>query len=86
MTDFGEVIRLIKRGKKATRKGWNGVGQYIELATNVSYLNSDHKIINQYHESYGNAVIVFNGTSGSQVGWLASQSDMLSEDWVILDG
>ena len=33
----------------------------------------------------GNNAIVFYGTSGIQVGWLASQSDMLSEDWRVVD-
>lgn len=29
--------------------------------------------------------IAFHGTSGIQLGWLASQSDMLFEDWIIMD-
>ena len=80
---FDEVIKAIKEGKKAKRNGWNGKEQYIELATNVSYKNSDGKIINANHEEATNCAIAFIGTSGVQLGWLASQADMLAEDWII---
>lgn len=78
---FGEAIELIKKGKKVKREGWNGKNQYIELATNVSYMNANKEIINVEHDTMGNKAIAFVGTSGVQLGWLASQADMLSEDW-----
>jgi hypothetical protein len=34
--NFGEAVKYLKRGMKVARKGWNGKGQYIELATNIS--------------------------------------------------
>ncbi|MDU3600323.1 MAG: DUF2829 domain-containing protein [Clostridium perfringens] len=79
--DFGEAIKYVKRGLKVARKGWNGKKQYIELATNISYKNANEKIINTEHEAVGNKAIAFIGTSGVQIGWLASQADMLAEDW-----
>lgn len=33
----------------------------------------------------GNKAIAFHGTSGVQIGWLASQADMLPEDWIVID-
>lgn len=36
-----------------------------------------------FHKDSENKAIVFFGTRGSQVGWVASQSDMLSNDWVV---
>ena len=82
---FGEAITLMKNGHKMARNGWNGKEQYIELATNISYKNSNGEIINVNHETMGNKAIAFVGTSGVQLGWLASQSDMLSEDWKIVE-
>lgn len=79
--NFGHALFLLKQGKKVARKGWNGKGQYIELATNISYRNADGKLINAEHEAIGNKAIAFFGTSGVQLGWLASQADMLAEDW-----
>ena len=75
----------MKNGGKVQRRGWNGKNQYIELATNISYKNAAGEIINVDHETMGNKAIAFVGTSGVQVGWLASQADMLSEDWKLVE-
>lgn len=82
--NFGETIKLLKQGKKMQREGWNGKNQYIELATNISYKNVKGEVINAEHDAIGNKAIAFVGTSGVQLGWLASQSDMLAEDWRIV--
>lgn len=83
--DFGDAIKILKQGKKLQREGWNGKKQYIELATNISYKNTEDEIINAEHEAIGNKAIAFIGTSGVQLGWLASQADMLAEDWRIIE-
>ena len=83
--DFGKEIQLLKEGKKLQRSGWNGKNQYIELATNISYKNTNNEIINAEHNAIGNKAIAFVGTSGVQLGWLASQSDMLAEDWRVVE-
>lgn len=78
---FGEAIKIIKEGGRATRQGWNGKNQYIELAMAISYKNADGEVINCEHKDIGNKAIAFVGTSGVQLGWLASQADMLADDW-----
>lgn len=78
---FGEAIEKAKAGKKVQRSGWNGKEQYIELATAISYVNPRGEIINAEHDAIGNNALAFVGTSGVQLGWLASQADMLSNDW-----
>ena len=78
---FGEAIKYLKRGFKVARKGWNGKNQYIELARNISYVEPNGNTVNAEHEAIGNMAIAFVGTSGVQLGWLASQADMLAEDW-----
>ena len=82
--DFGHAIEAVKAGKRASRTGWNGKSQYIELATCVSYKNAAGEIVNINHDAFGNNAIAFVGKSGVQLGWLASQADMLAEDWLIL--
>lgn len=82
--DFGQALEALKQGAKAKRKGWNGKTQYIELASNISYTNAAGEVVNAEHDSIGNAAIAFVGTSGVQLGWLASQADMLAEDWEIV--
>lgn len=78
---FGEAIKYLKRGMKLARKGWNGKKQYIQLATGISYKDAGGEIVNCEHEAIGNKAIAFVGTSGVQMGWLASQADMLADDW-----
>lgn len=78
---FDEAIKKIKEGKKVQREGWNGKKQYIELAKCISYKNADGDLINVEHNAIGNCAIAFVGTSGVQMGWLASQADMLANDW-----
>lgn len=82
--NFGLALEEIKKGNKVSRKGWNGKNQYIELAENISYKNINGEIVNAEHYAIGNRAIAFVGTSGVQLGWLASQSDMLAEDWQIV--
>lgn len=82
--DFGEAIKLLKKGKKLQRENWNGKNQYIELATNISYKNAIGEIVNVEHDAIGNNAIAFVGTSGVQLGWLASQADMLANDWIVV--
>lgn len=83
--NFGQAIEAIKRGKKASREGWNGKSQYIELATCISYKNAFGDVVNANHDAIGNKSIAFIGTSGIQLGWLASQADMLAEDWHLVE-
>ena len=82
---FGEAIKYLKRGMKVARKGWNGKKQYIQLATGISYKAADGEIVNCEHNAIGNMAIAFVGTSGVQMGWLASQADMLADDWVFAE-
>ena len=46
-----------------------------------SYKTANGEVVKCEHEAIGNMAIAFVGTSGVQMGWLASQADMLAEDW-----
>ena len=81
--NFGQALEALKQGAKVKRNGWNGKNQYIELASNISYTNVSGEVVNADHDAIGNKAIAFVGTSGVQLGWLASQADMLAEDWEV---
>lgn len=81
---FGQAIEWMRNGYKLRRAGWNGKNQHIELASGISYKNPAGEIINAEHDAIGNQAVAFVGTSGVQLGWLASQSDMLATDWEIV--
>lgn len=82
---FGLAIEAMKKGKKVARRGWNGKNQHIELATRISYMTAEGVFVNVEHEAIGNKAIAFCGTSGVQMGWLASQADMLADDWEVVE-
>lgn len=82
---FGEAIKYLKRGHKVARKGWNGKKQYIQLASGISYKAPTGDVVNCEHDAIGNMAVAFVGTSGVQTGWLASQADMLADDWVFAE-
>jgi hypothetical protein len=83
--NFGQALEALKQGHLVAREGWNGKEQYIELATCLSYKNTKGEIVNANHDAIGNNALAFVGTSGVQIGWLASQADMLAEDWRVRD-
>lgn len=74
MIDFGVAIKLLKEGKNVSRYGWNGKGQHLELQTP----DENSKMTLPY---------VFIKTADKEdhpsdlVPWLASQTDILAEDW-----
>lgn len=82
---FGDAIEAMKAGKKVARSGWNGKNQHIELASAISYKSPEGTVVNVEHDAIGNQAVAFCGTSGVQMGWLASQADMLAEDWKVVE-
>ena len=82
--NLGQAIEAIKKGYRCTRENWNGRDQYIELASKLSYINGKGDTINADHSCIGNSAVAFVGTHGIQIGWLASQADLLAEDWKIV--
>lgn len=82
--NFGLAIEAAKMGKKISRAGWNGKGQYVELGHDFGYSTTDGTSDYAIHQDIGSTALVFVGTRGRQVGWLASQADMLADDWYIV--
>ena len=82
--NFGLALEAAKRGKRIARQGWNGKGQWVDLGQNIYYKHENDPVLMACHDDIGSQALVFCGTRGRQVGWLASQSDMLAEDWMVI--
>lgn len=82
--NFGLAIEAVRKGHKARRRGWNGKNQYIKLASAIIYKSMDGSMVHAKHDDIGSQAIAFCGTSGVQIGWLASQADMLADDWELV--
>ena len=76
--DFGSALKALKSGGKVARDGWNGKGLWLELQTP----DANSKMTLPY--IYINYPMDAQNTPGARVPWLASQTDILSEDWVIV--
>ncbi|TYC47828.1 DUF2829 domain-containing protein [Weissella muntiaci] len=78
--DFGKALELLRLGKCVARKGWNGSGIYIGLHKPTGEFMTQEFI---YIDTTG--LITDNGSAPkSRVPWLASQTDMLASDWVVV--
>lgn len=77
--DFGWALRQLKEGRKVCRLGWNGKGIYIELQRPDEHSKMTQPYI--YIVTTGLQSDNPNAPRGV-VPWLASQTDMLAEDWI----
>ena len=79
---FGLAIEALRKGKKVARSGWNGKGIFIELQVpdEHSKMSSPYIFIDTTGLQTDNPA-----APKSRVPWLASQTDMLAEDWKIVE-
>lgn len=84
---FGLAIEALKAGKKVARAGWNGKGQFVYLVTGESLQNTLKYGYGEYvgEPTIQSALAIKTTANQIQVGWLASQTDMLAEDWAVVD-
>lgn len=80
--NFGQALIELKNGNKVKRKGWNGDG--IFLALQVPDKNSKMTQPYIYIDTLGLKTNNPNAPKG-RVPWLASQTDMLAEDWEVIN-
>ena len=73
--DFGTALHCLKSRQKVARAGWNGVGLWLEMQTPDEHSKMTLPYI---YISYPDDA---NTTPGAKVPWLASQTDLLSDDW-----
>jgi hypothetical protein len=85
---FGLAIEALKLGKKVTRAGWNGRGMFLFLVPGSTFQVNRPPLLGIYPEgttiSY-HSHIDMRTAGGQIVPWLASQTDVLAEDWQIVD-
>ena len=92
--NFGQAIEALKQGKRIARGGWNGKGMFLFLlpagivpikAIYDPNLRAviESEVGGETFEALG-SIRMFTADKKILTGWLASQTDMLSEDWGIL--
>jgi len=91
--NFGQALELLKQGKKVARAGWNGKGMWLQLVNgrSVQIHGMGFVPLNEYDYGWRDRVpellswIGMKTADNKFVPWLASQTDMLAEDWVIAE-
>ena len=79
--NFGQAIEALKAGKSVRRKGWNGKGMHIYLEDWVEgtlTFGADER-------HYKPVIVMYTAQGEHQPGWLASQADMLADDWELVE-
>jgi hypothetical protein len=72
--NFGQAIEAVKEGKKVAREGWNGKGMYVQLHCGTDF---EWAIIEPF--------LVIKNVKNSYNTWVPSISDLLSEDWELVE-
>ena len=85
--NFGKALEALKEGKKVAREGWNGKGMFLFLA-NTTDIETKADLSSCEHmtgELVLPSIVMKTADDHFCVGWLANQTDMLAEDWVIVE-
>lgn len=69
--NFSEALTALKSGSKLARTGWNGKNMFVTLERNIPIIH--------------NPLFIITYPDCSSYAWLASQADILANDWFIID-
>lgn len=84
--NFGQAIERLKEGKAVARSGWNGKGMFLYLVGKSTYRAQTEIAKKEFGEFVRySAYIAMKTVTGEVVPWLASQTDVLAEDWVYVE-
>lgn len=84
---FGLAIEAAKKGAKITRRGWNGKGMFLYYVPEGRYparTDAAKSIAAEDGKVDYGAYIAIKTAKGNVVPWLASQTDMLADDWEVV--
>lgn len=90
---FGLAIEELKAGKKVARAGWNGKGMWLSLVVSIHDIQREGTTLPVYRLTIDDAEtgatalpwIGMKTADNKFVPWLASQTDMLAEDWLTIE-
>jgi hypothetical protein len=86
--NFGDALAALKQGKRVARHGWNGKGMFLFLVPGSTFEVNRPPLLGIYPE--GTVInyhphIDMKTAQDTVVPWLASQTDVLAEDWTIVE-
>ena len=83
---FGDALEALQDGERVAREGWNGKNMYVFLAHEADFVtDADISEFDQLDVEVADMLVMKTAQNTFQPGWLASQADMLAEDWYIVE-
>lgn len=85
--NFGQALEALKIGQKVAREGWNGKGMFLFLVPGSQFQVNHAPLLGIYPEGTTinyHAHIDMKTAQDTVVPWLASQTDVLAEDWAVI--
>lgn len=85
---FSQALDFIKKGTKVARTGWNGKGMFIFLVPGSTFKVNRPPLLGIYPEGTEikyHSHVDMKTADGQIVPWLCSQTDMLAEDWQVVE-
>ncbi|CUW40260.1 conserved protein of unknown function(containing Bacteriophage domain,3-87) [Magnetospirillum sp. XM-1] len=87
MFSFSDALNHLKSGKKVARSGWNGKGMFVFLVPGSTFKVNRAPLLGIYPE--GTEInycphIDMKTADDKIVPWLASQTDVLADDWTLV--
>lgn len=90
-SDFGYALNALRSGKRVTRQGWNGKGQFVVFQkaypdgipinkNTAEALGQPEGTIRSFRP-----YLMFSTVQGDLVPWVAAQSDLLADDWQVVE-
>lgn len=85
--DFGTALAFLKEGDRVARKGWNGKGMYVVFQKGypdgiaINKNTAEATGIPEGTVCMFRPYLMMRTVDGSFVPWVASQTDILAEDW-----
>ena len=84
--NFGMAIEALKNGERIARDGWNGKNMYVFLAHEPDFVtDADISAFDGKDVEVGDVLVMKTAQDTFQLGWLATQADILAEDWYIVE-
>ncbi|MFH2084928.1 MAG: DUF2829 domain-containing protein [Candidatus Omnitrophota bacterium] len=81
--NFSEALRAIQDGEKMQRSGWNGKGMFVFVVrgSNPAEISGDYSVNSIVWPGECLPFIAMKTADNKLVPWLASQTDLLANDW-----
>lgn len=86
--NIGQAVTAMKEGHKVARRGWNGASMFLFLVAGSTFQVSRPPLLGIYEE--GTTInyhphVDMKTANGTIVPWNCSQSDLLADDWFVVD-